>query len=83
MNTPHTISLDALLAVLTERVYDAGSYRRFAQQVGLTGAAWRNIACGVKPPGRRALEILGYVEEAPRFKKISRRAKKHLTPDSD
>lgn len=72
MTTPHTISLDALLAVLTERVHDAGSYRRFAQQAGLTGAAWRNIACGVKPPGRRALEILGYEEIPPRFKKLSK-----------
>lgn len=70
MSAPLTISLDALLAVLSERVIDAGSYRLFAKANGLTGAAWCNIANGHKRPGAQALKILGYEEIPPRFKKV-------------
>lgn len=69
-----TISLAALLAVLSERVHDAGGYVPFAAKHGLTPGHWGNIAHGRRPPNAKALAALGY-EAVPvvlRFRKVTK-----------
>lgn len=71
-----TISLDALRAVLSERVRDAGGPTAFAAQVGLTPAAWGNmIHSETRKPGPEMLALLGYVEDPPRYR-LARKGRK-------
>ncbi len=65
-----SISLDALLAVLSERIHDAGGPKKFAALHGYTANAWLNIIARKRVPTAAALELLGYEADPPRFRKI-------------
>jgi hypothetical protein len=75
MKHRNTISLDALLSVLSERIHDAGGYTAFARLHGLTHGHWNNVANRRRPPNAPVLKVLGYEEIPPRFRPVKNKSK--------
>lgn len=70
MSKTPTISLEAIRALIAERVHDSGGFHAFARLHGLTASAWSNLVHDARRrPGPAMLAAIGYVEDAPRYRK--------------